>query len=163
MNARLTILILAFAVSLTTVYAGLNDTPAQFETRYGRAVKTETGPQADGYVNVYQKNDLHVRVRFVGERAQHVVYFRPDGCLSIEEAKQILDANEGFGGAWKKLERKENPPPRLAGDGAHWRRQDKAEAFADQAVVGKKGDRDVKVKSLTLATSQWLDRADKRF
>jgi hypothetical protein len=115
-------------------------------------------------VRVYLKNGINIRVLFVGGRAQHVVYSRPDGHLTLEEVKLILDANKDLTGEWEKIDRDDKKnPPRLAGDGNHWRRRDAAEAFVDMARVGRRGDKNFVAKSVTLATDKWLDGAGNRF
>ena len=143
--------------------ADLTELPAQFEARYGKELKTEPADKQNVIVREYQKNEIHVRVTFVGERAHHVLYFKPQGFFSLKEMHAILEANKGVSGAWTVILPNDKPEPRLKGDGRHWRRQDKAEAFADLARSGKKGDVDVKVKSLTLVTDRWLNTADNRF
>ena len=157
------VLLLAIMTGVTTVRADLSELPAQFEKRYGKEVKTETGPKDGVVIREYEKNDIHLRVTFVGDRAQHVRYFKPDGHFSLKEMQSILDANTGVSGDWALIKVKENQEPRLKGDGRHWRRQDNAEAFADLMKVGKEGDKHLAVKSLTIVTDQWLKSADKRF
>ncbi len=153
----------AMMTGVTTVRADLSDLPAQFMERYGKEAKTETGRKPRVVIREYQKNDIHVRVAFVGDRAQHVRYFRPEGHFSLKEMKTILDANKGVSGDWAIIKVKENQEPRLKGEGRQWRRQDNAEAFADLVKVGHAGDKDTAVKSLTIVTDQWLKSADNRF
>jgi len=157
------VVLVAVLAGVTTVRADLSDLPAQYEKVYGKEIKTEPGPKDGVVVREYEKNEIHVRVTFIGERAHHVRYFKPEGHFSLKEMQSILDANKGVSGEWSVIKVKEKQEPRLKGDGRHWRRNDNAEAFADFMKVGKEGGKHIVVKSVTIVTDQWLKNADKRF
>lgn len=164
MKSYAAVVLLALLAGASVALGALNETPAQFESRYGKEVKSTPGPKPETHFRVYEKNGINIHVEFVGERAQHVVYTRPGGFLKLQEVKLILDANKDLSGDWERLERDDKKNlPRLRGDGNHWIRRDKAEAFVDVAKAGPRGNKDWKAKSVTLATDKWLDTAGNRF
>ena len=162
-TSRLLTVALAMVIPAAACLANLNETPAQFESRYGKEIKSEPGPKPGIVVRDYVKKDINVHVVFIGERAQHVRYERPSGNLTLEEVRQILDANKDITGDWKKIDMTDKPGPRLLGVGVHWVRNDKAEAYVCHAKRGEKGHKEFAAKYVVLATDQWLSSSENRF
>lgn len=147
------------------VQAALLESQAQIEARYGKPTKVNPPATGISYDAIYQTDGggsikLTIHVKFVGDRAQFIRISNEDGFIPQNLAQPLLEANAPVGVKWSLSKVGDKPAPRLRGEGTHWMgTANRAEAYVEHLKAGKKGDRQVRVKYIILATDKWLDDA----